>query len=312
MSKTFDGLTYQQRIDTLNSRFTYYHTMFLDSVNYAFAIIQEPERFSTSAGEIANILKYWKEEYQITINPYRYISDDDVLMAFQEAANSTRVQDIIARTSEYQPPKYKIEEALNHSLCGLFGMGEVLEAREGLKNLLARNAFHENDVCLQTKELYERTYLKKEGRIADLFFSGGGLSHSSINVKVSNLNFRNVPNLGYMSFSMNRTQRCATLSEVFCQGTFSGLSQLSLRGVFITANDGVFQGSAFPVKKWVLSKDKKCGVGLTIDMATGNKFIFVHYCRLLPEGVHEFQDYFNEFKYQARQVLKDGGVNVSW
>lgn len=201
---------------------------------------------------------------------------------------------------------------INEVVYGVYGLQDLTECMYTLNKKLENGCFIENEPILETKEQYEYSFLRENGLKAGLFFSAGGLSNATIDIKRSNFKFVNTPDLGYLSFFTTGSKRLPDISEVYCEGKFTGPCQLSFRGVFHATNGEVFKGTGFKEGKWKLSKDKIWGGKLSFHEELNSRCINIHYCQLFPDGIYDIDQFLRDLTVKTRENLIEGGVSVAW
>ena len=312
MTGTYRGESYDQCIAQTNARFEMCRNMFIQNVNYVSAILSNPENFGVSGTDIEQYIKECIDYYRIVLNTEQYISLDGIKESIEKAINPQRVREINDKALDMETARTNIDQTIVDCIAGLIGMIDTEEEKKVYEYALNAGVFKENDLYLTTNESYERSYLKKNEKIADLFFMSGGISVSSLDIKTSNLKFRYNSDSMTIGFSMMTHGRHATFPEVYCNCLFTGPCQLSLRGTFVVNNDSVFGGSPFKYRDWVISPNKTCGAMMCFDEVLREKYLYVTYCRLLSSSTYNLQEYLNNFTYEFRQLLRENQFNISW
>jgi hypothetical protein len=313
--KTNRGRTYQEEMKNIESGVLRCEDTLRKYVNYAYAITSNPEVFGCTAGLIADMVKYRMDSYRIILNPFRYISEEGLLEVLRAHSDGGEVSRIIKQAQEFKPTKMTIDKVINEAVFAIIGLQDMMECMYALNKRLENSRYVENESILETNEPYEYSFLRENGVSGGLFFSSGGLSNATIDIKKSNFKFANVPDQGYLTFNVATTEgehRLPNISEVYCDGKFTGPCQLSIRGVFYVMNDEVFKGTGFKEGIWKLSKDKTWGGKLISHADLNSRYIVVHYCQLFPDGIYDIDQYIREFTVKTRESLIEGGVRVAW
>lgn len=282
------------------------------NVNYATAIMQDPERFKVTAGYIAERLEHWIQTYRIAISPLRYLSEEGIMEVIHQQSDAGEVHRISERALEYTPAPAKIDDVLSSVIYAIFSLQSEMEWVSSFNQHVQRGVFRENEKILTMDESYERAFLRKEGLMAGLFFSGGGVSNSSVDITKSNLRFRNVSDLGYLVFATNHTDRFARMQEVYCDGKFTGPCQFTIHATFVVVDNSIFKSSTLGLSENEISSDMTWSGRLVEKGKTKERHLLVNHCKLLPDGVYDFQKAFGDFIYQTREELLKRGIDVAW
>jgi len=310
--KTYRGRTYKDSMESAKAETLRSEKVLRESLNYTQALIQEPEEFKVTAGHVAERIEHWLTHYRITIHTRRYISEEGLLEVIRQKSDATEVNRILEKAKEYTTSMEMIDRVISSTVFGIIGIQKDMEVVSSLNQHLKKGKYRENESILTTKESYERSFLKKEGSVADLFFISGGVSNSSIDINKGNMKFRNVPDLGYIVFNLGHTDRFPLAKEIYCDGKFTGPCQITLSGSFEAVDDKIFKESIFRFDEWVLSEDNTWGAVLTDYSGLNGKHILVRYCKIFDEGVYDFKDIFFEFTHRTREELSSRGINVAW
>jgi hypothetical protein len=310
--KTNYGQTYHDEMKNIEGGIFRCESSLRKYVNYAYAIISNPEVFGCTAGYIAEKIQYRMDSYRIILNPFRYISEEGLLEVLRAHSDEGEVKRIIKQAQEFTPTRLTIDMVINEVVYGVYGLQDMAECMHTLNRQLENGCFVENETILETKEPYEYSFMRENGLKAGLFFSAGGLSNAVIDIKESNLHFENASDMGYLSFCTTGSKRLPVISEVYCDGKFTGPCQLSFRGVFHATNGEVFKGTGFKEGKWKLSKDKTWGGKLNFHEELNSISINIHYCQLFPDGIYDIDQFLRDLTVKTRENLLEGGVRVAW
>ncbi|MDO9517130.1 MAG: hypothetical protein Q7J10_03665 [Methanosarcinaceae archaeon] len=311
-TETHRGVTFKEDISYDEKYLTLYRNQLLENVNYAQAVMGEPELFNLSNFDVEYHLQHYMNLYRITLFPFQLISMDDIKETIDKLANKERVKNIKEQAQYSSPSLYNITSVISQTVAGIFGMAVSSERIHITKAVLERGYYRKTETMTSTNGSYEKNRLAENNIDGDLFVSGGAVSSSKIEVEKSSCWFLNNSDEGYITFRTSTPKGLQRYGEVVHDCKFTGPCKLTLGGVFVVKDDDLLKGIGLQESKWKISSDGICGIKLHFVETIGEKEIQCNYVQLLESGVYNLKEYYVDFEAHVRALLHEAGCMIKW
>lgn len=320
MVKSYNGKTYDEWTSYFRDKQEYYRNMFMYNVDFAMAVMEDPELYGWSETGVDDFIDYLVNECNLRNAPYHTIirnknetdelNIDDIGETIERMCNRKYVDKFHEKAEEMAPRSKDVKNALDDTVTGIFGMQVINEELEGLKTVLGDGAFISDDYVRLYEESYERKFLRQENLDAGFFFVGGGVSTEKMKIDKSTCKFRQDSEDGYIAFSLRSPYRYQLMDEVYHSCTFTGPCKVTLKGLVSTQNDDYMDGIKINVWGWDIATDYVTGLNLRKDIVTGEQFIRAVYCRYLVDGLYDLQDIHDDFRNRIKEHLNEVEFDV--
>jgi len=310
-NETYRGCTLKDDINYHKRYLTLYRNQLLENVNYAAAVIDEPELFGLSNLDLEHYLQDCMDRYRITISPFQLITKDEIKETVDKFVSKERVESIKEQVQNSSPSLYNITSVISKTVAGIFGMAESNEGIFIAKGSFERGYYRKNENLMPNDESYERKRLMDNDADADLFVTGGGMSSTKLEVERSSCWFMNNHDEGYIAFRTSIPKGLQRFNEVVLDCKFTGPCKLTLGGVFVARNDTLLNDIGLQQSQWMISQDGTCGIKLSF-FDDKEKEIQCHYVQLLESGVYNLKEYYMDFEAHVRALLHEAGCMIRW
>lgn len=310
-NETYRGCTLKDDINYHKNYSTLYRNQLFENVNYAAAVINEPELFGLSNLDIELYLQNCMNRYRITISPFQLITKDEIKETIDKFVSKERVESIKEQAQNSCPSLHNLTSVISKTVASIFGMAESNEGIFIAQGSFERGYYRKNETVIPNDESYERKCLMGNNADANIFVTGGGLSSTKLEVERSSCWFLNNHDEGYIAFRTSTPKGLQRYGEVVLDCKFTGPCKLTFGGVFVVRNDNLLNGTGLQESVWKISQDNTCGIKLSL-FNDNEKEIQCHYVQLLESGVYDLKEFYVDFEAHVRALLHEVGCMVKW
>jgi len=310
-NETYRGCTLKDDINYHKNYLTLYRNQLLENVNYAAAVMDEPELFGLSNLDVEHYLQDYMDRYRVTISPFQLIDKDAIKETIDKFVSKERVESIKEQVQNSSPSLHNLTYVISKTVAGIFGMAESNEGIFIATGSFERGYYRKNENLMPNDESYERKRLMDNDADADLFVTGGGMSSTKLEVEKSSCWFMNNHDEGYIAFRTSTPKGLQIFNEVVLDCKFTGPCKLTLGGVFVVRENDLLNGFGLQESVWKISQDGTCGIKSSFYNDT-EKEIQCNYVQLLESGVYNLKEYYIDFEAHVRALLHEAGFMIKW